>query len=458
MPPTAPDTDATSVAPCPDDDALRELLGKYAAIDRTQAVIEFALDGTVQQANRNFLALMGYGLDEIRGRHHRLFCEPEQVRDPGYERFWESLARGEAHSGEYCRLAKDGRAVWIRATYAPILDARGAPVKVVKFATDVTADRMRNAEFESRDAAIGRAQAVIEFDLDGHVLSANDNFLRTMGYSLREVVGQHHSTFCTQDYRTSVEYRDFWLRLGRGELLSGRYHRVGKYGRDVWLQASYNPVLDLRGRPVKVVKYAHDVTDAATMERRVAVKSAEMTTLVRRLSESIDDIGRSSESASTLAVETQRDARAGFDALGKSIEAIDRIQQSAVSISEIVGVIGEIASQTHLLAFNAAIEAARAGEHGVGFSVVATEVRKLAERSAEAAREISRLIGESTARVEQGSLVSAEAKRAFEHIVDSVGRTVGSIERIAEATQAQQAVSRGVDSLIAELADTRAGS
>jgi methyl-accepting chemotaxis protein len=325
----------------------------------------------------------------------------------------------------------------------------------VKFATDVTEAKLRHAEFEGRDTAIGRSQAVIEFDLDGNVLSANDNFLRTIGYSIREVVGQHHSVFCDQAYRTSAEYRDFWLRLGHGEFLSGRFHRVGKFGRDVWLQASYNPILGLDGKVMKVVKYAYDVTEQVDMEQQVASKTAAMTALVRQLAASIAEIGTVSDAATALAGRTQGDARSGFEALRESIEAIALIQKSSASIAEIVTVIGDIAAQTNLLAFNAAIEAARAGEHGVGFSVVATEVRKLAERSGEAAREISKLIGESTVRVEQGTAVSNKARAAFEDIVESVSRTVDSIGRISSATHAQQALSKDVTTLIGELAGSR---
>jgi methyl-accepting chemotaxis protein len=455
-----PGTDASLLLVLHDTGATdaesRDLRGRQAAIDRAQAVIEFDLRGHVLDANENFLRLMGFRLEEIRGQHHRMFCTPEFARSDAYRLFWDKLGRGDFDSGEYCRIAADGRSVWIQATYNPILDAAGRPTKIVKFATDVTAAKLRHAEFEGRDTAIGRSQAVIEFDLDGNVLSANDNFLRTIGYSIREVVGQHHSVFCDQAYRTSAEYRDFWLRLGHGEFLSGRFHRVGKFGRDVWLQASYNPILGLDGKVMKVVKYAYDVTEQVDMEQQVASKTAAMTALVRQLAASIAEIGTVSDAATALAGRTQGDARSGFEALRESIEAIALIQKSSASIAEIVTVIGDIAAQTNLLAFNAAIEAARAGEHGVGFSVVATEVRKLAERSGEAAREISKLIGESTVRVEQGTAVSNKARAAFEDIVESVSRTVDSIGRISSATHAQQALSKDVTTLIGELAGSRA--
>ncbi|MCZ2813302.1 PAS domain S-box protein [Modestobacter sp. VKM Ac-2979] len=428
-----------------------ESRGKVAAIERSQAVIEFGLDGVVLGANPNFLEVMGYRLEEVVGQHHRMFCDPEYTATDEYRQFWELLGRGQYAGGEYRRVGKDGGEVWIQATYNPILDDDGRPFKIVKFASDVTDAKLRNADIEARVNAVDRAQAVIEFDLDGNVLAANDNFLRTMGYSLREVTGQHHSLFCDEEYRVSPEYRDFWLRLGKGELIAGRFHRKGKFGRDVHIQATYNPVLDLSGAPVKVVKYAYDVTNEVERERRVSDGTRDMTASVRKLATSIDEIARSSAAATGLAEKTHGDAAEGVEALRASLEAIALIQRSSVSISEIVRVMGEIANQTNLLAFNASIEAARAGEHGVGFSIVAGEVRRLAERSFDAAQQIGKLIEESAERVEQGSTVSQRAEAAFARIVDSVGQTNEVIKSISSATCRQQAASQEVDALITQL-------
>jgi methyl-accepting chemotaxis protein len=351
-------------------------------------------------------------------------------------------------------VAGDGRDVWIQATYNPILDDTGKPFKVVKFAVDVTEEKLRRAEVEARVSAIDRAQAVIEFDLEGNVLGANENFLRTMGYSAREIVGHHHSEFCDDEYIRSKEYRDFWIRLAKGEVIAGRFHRRGKFGRDVYIQATYNPVLDLDGKAVKIVKYAYDVTEHVLHQQRVEAGAREMTGLVRRLSTSIEGVSHDSQTATGLAEETQGNAERGVEALRASLEAIGLIQKSSVAITEIVRVMGEIANQTNLLAFNASIEAARAGEHGVGFSIVAGEVRKLAERSFEAAQQIGTLIDESAERVQQGSEVSRRAESAFERIVGSVTRTTEAIRSISESTREQQETSRAVDALIAELART----
>jgi methyl-accepting chemotaxis protein len=435
------------------DQKLRnaEFEGKVAAIDRSQAMIEFDMNGVVLTANENFLDLLGYRLEEVVGKHHRMFVAEDDAQSVAYQLFWEKLGRGEYDQGEYRRVGKGGREVWIQATYNPVLGLDGKPMKVVKFAIDVTGAKLRNAEFEGQVSAIGRAQAVIEFDLEGTILDANDNFLRTVGYSLRELKGQHHSMLCAADYVTSPEYRDFWLRLRNGEFRTGRFHRVGKFGRDVWIQASYNPILDLGGNPVKVIKYAYDITDQVQLEERLQAKTEEMTVAVHRLTTSIDEIAESSREAAVLSSQTQANAEDGTQALRESIEAITRIQRSSAEIGDIVVAIGEIANQTNLLAFNASIEAARAGEHGVGFSVVAGEVRKLAERSSQAAREIAKLIEESTLRVNQGAEVSRRADEAFGKIVEGVGRSSESIRRIASSTEVQQEASTAVSELIGQL-------
>ncbi|WNV75574.1 PAS domain-containing methyl-accepting chemotaxis protein [Geodermatophilus sp. DSM 44513] len=429
-----------------------EYQGKVAALDRAQAVIEFGLDGTIITANQNFCDATGYRLAEIEGKHHRIFCTPELAQSQEYADFWERLGTGQFEGGEYKRLKKGGQEIWLQATYNPIFDAEGRPFKVVKFASDVSAAKLRNAEIEARINAVDASQAVIEFDLEGTVLTANDNFLRTMGYSLRQIVGQHHSLFCSDEYKQSAEYRDFWLRLGRGESLVSRFHRKGNYGRDVYIQATYTPVLDLSGNPFKVVKYAFDITEQVEKEKKVAQGARDMTATVRNLAASIDDISRSSRTATELAQETSGNAEQGVAALRASLEAIGLIQRSSTSIGEIVRVMGEIANQTNLLAFNASIEAARAGEHGVGFSIVAGEVRKLAERSSEAAAQIVKLIEESAERVDQGSEVSKRAEGAFERIATSVARTNDAIRTISESTRVQQTASQEVDKLITELA------
>ncbi|MEY4765968.1 MAG: hypothetical protein RI907_2641 [Pseudomonadota bacterium] len=430
--------------------------GKMLAIDRSQAIIEFDLTGRVLQANENFLRLMQYDLDDIRGRHHRMFVDPATAVSPDYQLFWEWLGRGEFTSGEYKRVGRQGREVWIRATYNPILGSDGRPVKVVKFAVDVTEAKMRNVEFEAKVAAIERSLAVIEFDLDGQVLRANRNFLVAMGYTAREIQGQHHSLFCTPEYTQSPEYQDFWLKLGEGNHVSGRFHRMGKYNRDVWIQAAYNPVLDVNGKVVKIIKFAYDVTKEVKLERHISQKSKAMAEGVQSLVESITAIAANTNVAGELANEATKVARQGHEAIAKALATIDVIQTGSTRMAEIVRVIGEIANQTNLLAFNAAIEAARAGQHGVGFSVVAGEVRKLAERSSQAAREIAKLIDESAMQVANGALVSKEAAHSFEGILQSVGRTGGSVSQIAQAAEVQRQMANQVATVIEDLGSVAA--
>lgn len=422
-----------------------------AAIMRSQAVIEFDLQGQVVAANDNFLSLLGYRLDEVRGAHHRLFVDPAFAASGDYRAFWERLGQGRFESGEYKRLGKNKREVWIQATYNPVLDAAGRPVKIVKVASDVTAVKVRAAEFEAKISAIDLGQATIEFDLDGKVLTANRNFLAAMGYTLREIQGQHHSMFCTAEYRRSQEYRDFWLKLSEGQFINGRFHRVGKFDRDVWIQATYNPILDLNGRVIKVVKYAYDVTNEVQLEKRIAEKSREMEASVQGLVDSITAIAANSGVAADMANESSMAAQSGHEALHKSIEAISAIQTTSDKVSAIVKVIGEIASQTNLLAFNAAIEAARAGSHGIGFSVVAGEVRKLAERSSQAALEIATLIQASASQVDRGAAVSAEAAKSFDGIKSTVARTGLSVNEIAQAAERQRLAANDVRGLILEL-------
>ncbi|HVT34314.1 MAG TPA: methyl-accepting chemotaxis protein, partial [Nevskiaceae bacterium] len=234
---------------------------QLAAISKAQAVIEFTLDGKIVHANENFLGAMGYSMDEIRGQHHGMFVDPAYRSSADYRAFWEKLGRGEYDAGQYKRIAKGGREIWIQASYNPILDGSGKPCKVVKYATDITEQKMKSADYEGQLSAISKAQAVIEFTLEGKIIQANENFLNAMGYRAEEIRGQHHSMFVDPAFRSSTEYRLFWEKLGRGEYDSGQYKRVAKGGREIWIQASYNPILDLNGKPFKVVKYATDVTE-----------------------------------------------------------------------------------------------------------------------------------------------------------------------------------------------------
>ncbi|WP_330999395.1 PAS domain S-box protein [Sphingomonas sp. IC-56] len=332
---------------------------RTVAMDRSQAVIEFALNGTVLHANANFLDAMGYRLDEVVGRHHRLFCAPEDAASERYQRFWEKLGTGAFDAGVYKRRSRDGRDVWLQATYNPILDPDGRPVRIVEFAMDITEATERGAEAQGQVHAIGRSQAVVEFDLFGRILAVNDQFLAAVGYRRADLVGAQHAILCPPEVVSSDGYRAFWQRLARGEIESGRFRRIGADGRDVWIRATYSPILDAEGRPCKIVKIASDVTAQVELEEELQSRLAESEQLQQEL-------------------EGRREA----------------LQGTMAELETIVTTIGSIAAQTNLLALNATIEAARAGEAGRGFAVVASEVKKLANDTRTATERATGMIAE----------------------------------------------------------------
>ena len=235
--------------------------GQIEAISKSQAVIEFHPDGTIITANDNFLSAMGYSLSEIQGQHHEIFVEEGYRNSQEYREFWLKLKQGEYESGEFKRFAKDGSEVWINASYNPIFDLNGKPFKVVKYASDITQQKLQTANYEGQINAISKSQAVIEFDMGGNILHANENFLATTGYRLEEIKGKHHAIFMPPEDRNSAEYRNFWESLNRGEFSQGEFRRVSKSGEDVWIQATYNPIFDMNGKPFKVVKFASNITD-----------------------------------------------------------------------------------------------------------------------------------------------------------------------------------------------------
>jgi len=404
--------------------------GKTAAISRAQAVIEFNLDGTIITANENFLNALGYSLGEIQGKHHSMFVEPAVRDSAAYREFWAKLNRGEYDAAEFKRIGKGGKEVWILASYNPILDEKGKPFKVVKFATNVTEQKLRTADLSGQIAAIGKSQAVIEFNMDGSILNANDNFLRTLGYSLTEIKGRRHSMFVESAERDSAAYREFWAALNRGEYQAAEYKRIGKGGKEVWIQASYNPILDMNGKPFKVVKYATDITQQVVAR----MKNEHVRGMMDSVASGVEALNASVREISEAMTKSKDTA---LDAVGR-VEAADREAQrlsaAADSMSGIVELIGSITGQINLLALNATIESARAGEAGRGFAVVASEVKSLANQAKQATdrigQEIASLNGIS------GDVVTAltEIKHAIQNVSQYVTSTAAAVEEQSTVT------------------------
>ena len=404
--------------------------GKLMAVDRVQAVIEFNLDGTIVTANENFLKTLGYSLSEIQGKHHSMFIEPQQRDSAAYREFWAKLGRGEYEAGEFKRIGKGGKEVWILASYNPILDEKGKAFKVVKYATDITEAKLNTADLSGQIAAIGKSQAVISFNLDGTVQTANDNFLNTLGYALSEIQGRPHSMFVAPSERDGAAYREFWTALRRGEYQAGEFKRIGKGGKEIYIQASYNPILDMNGRPFKVVKYASDVTQQVIARMKsehvrgmmdsVAAGAEELNASVREISE-----------AMTKSRDTATDAVSKVEAADGQAQ---RLCQAAESMTGIVQLIGDITGQINLLALNATIESARAGEAGRGFAVVASEVKNLANQAKQATDRIGQEIGSLNGI--SGDVVNAltSIKQAIQNVSHYVTSTAAAVEEQSTVT------------------------
>ena len=413
-----------------------------AAASRAQAVIEFNMDGTIITANENFLTAVGYSLNEIQGKHHSMFVGSSERDSAAYREFWSKLNRGEYEAAEYKRVGKGGKEVWILASYNPVLDEKGKPFKVVKFATDVTAQKLKNADMAGQLQAIGKSQAVIEFNLDGTIITANDNFLTALGYSLNEIVGRHHSMFVDAADRQSSSYREFWTALNRGEYQAGEFKRVSKGGRDIYIQASYNPILDLNGKPFKVVKYASDVTKQVlvrmgnervrAMMESVAAGSEELNASVREISEAM------TKSRETAGGAVEKVALADSQA--------KRLTEAAQSMSGIVEMIGSITGQINLLALNATIESARAGEAGKGFAVVASEVKNLANQAKQATDKIG-------SEIDSLNGISADVVTALDTIRKSIQDVSEYVTSTAAAVEEQTVVTSEMSTSMQRAAD-----
>jgi methyl-accepting chemotaxis protein len=437
------------------------------AVDNSLAIIEFSSDGVIQNANENFLKTLGYSLNEIKGKHHSMFVDPNEASSQKYQEFWQKLRVGNIMQSEFMRMSKGGKPIWIEASYVPVKTRNGQVHRVIKFATDITKRKIISLDQEGQLRAIDRSQAVIEFDLEGQILKANDNFLATLGYAADEIIGKHHSMFVEPDYRATSEYREFWKKLKGGDFFSAEYKRIGKGGKEVWIQASYNPIFDATGKPYKVVKYAMDITKEVLTHQRNAL-------ILKSIEDNLGDVNRAifnahqqTASAASASHQTSSNVQAVASAaeemnasveeiaqnMNKSRGAVDtmfgqvelagqatqRLVSTAQSMSGIIGLIQDIAGQINLLALNATIESARAGEAGKGFAVVASEVKNLAGQTAKATEQIAK-------EIEGIQLVSKEAVDSLSTIRQSIEMVREYVTNVAGAIEEQSAVMRDISS------------
>jgi methyl-accepting chemotaxis protein len=495
-----------------------------AALRQSQAIIEFAPDGTIIGANENFLAVMGYDLAEVAGRHHSVFLEPDYAASAAYRDFWSKLAKGEFQRLRFKRIAKGGREVWIEASYNPLRGADGLVYRIVKVASDVTGHHQDYVDARGQISAISRSQAVIEFELDGTIINANENFCRALGYRPEEITGRHHRMFVRPEDASDPSYLDFWQRLAGGEYSSGEFLRIGKDGREVWIQASYNPIFDADGRPYKVVKYATDITarksavnqlshalellaqgnlscsidaefprelepvrlafnqtigrlanivlelrrtsgalrsatgeilaganDLADRSTRQAAAIEETSAAVEQLSQTVAENASRADAARINARSVSEGAEAAGDVMERANDAMERVATQAASISNIIGMIDDIAFQTNLLALNASVEAARAGDAGKGFAVVAVEVRRLAQSAASASREVKGLVEQSNEAVSQGTRLVATATETLNSMVSRVRDNALLMDQIAQASREQASAIAEVNTAVRQM-------
>lgn len=398
--------------------------GQVAAIRKSQSVIEFSVDGMVLDANDNFLTALGYKLEEIQGQHHRMFVDAATARSREYGEFWDRLQRGQFVADVFKRQGKGGRVVWIQASYNPILADGGEVLKIVKFATDVTEQRLREAENQGQLTAIHRAQAVIEFNLDGTILAANENFLHCMGYTLDEVKGKHHRMFVGAEVAGSSEYRAFWEKLNAGEYVSEEFKRLGKGGREVWIQASYNPIFDLEGVPTKVIKYATDITQQVLSKQREQDAAQE---LQRKVDLLLEDVRAAAAGDLARKISIRGEDAAGQ--MGHGLAGLlKELHASMSQVAEGASRVGSAAEELTAVSTQMAASAEHSSSQTRSAAKAGDEVNQNIQTVASAAEEMATSIREISSNVNQAARVANEA-------VDRANATNGTISKLGESSQ-----------------------
>ena len=404
------------------------------SLKNTMAFIEFTPEGIILDANDIFLTAVGYRLDEIKGKHHQIFCDSSYVKTREYKEFWSQLAKGQSISKRFLRLTKNSNQIWLEASYTPIKNEDGKIISIVKIASDVTNHAIESNIKSEILKALDNSTAIISFELDGKIIDANKNFLNVVGYNLSDIQGQYHKIFCSDEIVRNDDYKRFWAKLSKGEFASGLFERRDRNGKTLWLEASYNPIMDQSGKIIRIVKFANDVTLRVTniMNASAAVYST------------VTETEQVSEQALQVLAKSVTVMNEITDNVELVVQNVHNLNEQSVKINNIVSTISSIADQTNLLALNAAIEAARAGEQGRGFAVVADEVRQLAARTSASTLEITNVVKNniklSTALNENINQTQQKAKDGVELIIQFDGV-------FKEINQGMKSVSEAVDKL-----------